>query len=249
MDVNIEAEIEDIFRRKLLGRGMQEINNNHDGAVGNWLESQFGIEANSSNNPDFKGYELKKPTRNKTTFGDWSADRYAFSSDLDLCSREEFMRFFGSPNESGRLSWSGACVPKVSSWNTYGQRLWVSDEGDIFAVYSYARDLRPEKQSVIPAYFQNGNRAIAAWRHESLREKVNNKFNQHGWFSVRINERGLIESLVFGQPFDFDFWIANVRKGKIYLDSGMMDGTNKRPYSNWRANNDFWDALIVRTVR
>lgn len=248
MDIQVEREIEEIFRQKLLGRALPRSLSLHDGADGNWLEQQFGIKPNSSNNPDFKGYELKKPTRSKTTFGDWQADVYAFSEELDLCTREEFMRYFGSPNDEGRYSWSGSCSPKVNVWNQQGQRLWVSDLGDVFAVYAFEKDCRPDKDLIVPSVFRHGARVIAAWKSDSLRKKVENKFNQHGWFSVRLNGEGLISSLVFGRPFDFEYWIKNVRSGKIILDSGMLDGANKRPYSNWRASNTFWDALIVREV-
>ena len=143
--MDVELEIERIFRRDLKGRKIPKIESGHDGAAGNWLEEQFGIKPNGDNAPDFHGYELKKPTREKTTFGDWQADRYAFKEEIASCSRSEFMRWFGSPNKNGRYSWSGACFPTVKRWNSFGQKMFVSPEGDVFAVYSYDKDLRPDK--------------------------------------------------------------------------------------------------------
>ncbi|MCP5079359.1 MAG: LlaMI family restriction endonuclease, partial [Psychromonas sp.] len=50
----------------------------HDGKEGHWLEKQMGIEPNSDNNADIYGYEMKKQTPSKTTFGDWSAKESIF---------------------------------------------------------------------------------------------------------------------------------------------------------------------------
>lgn len=248
MDQDIETEIETIFLRNLKGRTFPTADGAHDGEQGHWFEAQFGQAANSNNLPDFKGYEIKKPTKGKTTFGDWSADMYAFSGDQAFCTRSEFLAWFGSPNDKGRNSWSGKCVPKVGSWNNFGQRLWVSEEGDVYAVYQYDKDNRADKDKLLPTFLKLGPRVIAAWRFSTLKDKLENKFNQHGWVSVRVDKAGVIRKLVFGRTMDFDFWISKVRSGEVYLDSGMIDGDNKRPYSNWRANNDFWEKLIVRTV-
>jgi hypothetical protein len=83
---------------------------------------------------------------------------------------------------------------------------------------------------------------------ESLRNHVEEKFNMLGWFSVRTNKDGHFDHLVFGQTIDFSLWISEVRRGIIYLDSGMMQG-NSRNYSQWRASNTFWDSLIIKIIR
>lgn len=49
-----------------------DININHDGKEGHWLEKQIGIKINNNNLPDLFGYEMKKDS-NKISFGDWSA--------------------------------------------------------------------------------------------------------------------------------------------------------------------------------
>ena len=38
--------------------------------------------------------------------------------------------------------------------------------------------------------------------------------------------------------------IELVKKKVVFFDSGMYQG-NKRPYSQWRANNKYWDSLIT----
>ena len=45
---------------------------------------------------------------------------------------------------------------------------------------------------------------------------------------------------------NFENWIELVKQGVVFFDSGMYVG-NKRPYSQWRANNNYWDSLIVET--
>ena len=57
-------------------------------------------------------------------------------------------------------------------------------------------------------------------------------------------EDNIYTKIVFGKTIDFDTWIQNVKKGNIFFDSGMYQG-NKRPYSQWRSNNSFWDELII----
>ena len=45
---------------------------------------------------------------------------------------------------------------------------------------------------------------------------------------------------------NYNEWIELVKQGIVFFDSGMYQG-NKRPYSQWRANNNFWDSLITET--
>jgi hypothetical protein len=85
------------------------------------------------------------------------------------------------------------------------------------------------------------------WPNEKLEKHVNRNFNDKGWFKVFADDSGTCIELVFGKPMDFETWIELVRRGTIYLDSGMYVG-NSRPYSNWRASNTFWDSLIVSRI-
>jgi hypothetical protein len=57
-------------------------------------------------------------------------------------------------------------------------------------------------------------------------------------------ENGVYTKIVFGGPITFDKWIDGVKKGLIFFDSGMYEG-NARPYANWRADNKYWNSLII----
>lgn len=228
-------------------------NQRHDGRGGHWLESQMGIRANNSNSPDLFGYEMKNDTTSKTTFGDWSADYYIFNKNNPCgikLERSCFLRIFGKPNKEkgGRHSWSGDPSPKIKKFNDFGQILFVDDENNIHAKYYYSQDKRRNKARIVPKALQIDDLTIARWDATELKKKVENKFNQKGWFKCLRDSTGRYSSIVFGRPIDYNTWIGYVKKGDIYFDSGMYDG-NKRPYSQWRANNAFWNKLIIRPRR
>jgi hypothetical protein len=248
-DLEIEARIVSIFRSRVQG---QNINTgialpHHDGSRGHILESLFGIPANSSNSPDLFGYELKSDARTKTTFGDWSADWYLFSKKVGVLTRHDFLKTFGAanPSKNGRFSWSGKCFPKVGQWNEFGQTMIVLEDDSVAIKYSFEKDNRSDKHILTPTQLQKPELTLAFWSKEGLSQKLNRKFNQKGWLKVLTDDSGTCISLAFGEPISFEKWIGDVRTGKIYLDSGMYDG-NPRPYQNWRANNDYWENLIVR---
>ena len=128
----------------------------HDGREGNWLEEQFGKHPDADNHADFFGYELKNQTTSKTTFGDWSANRYIFKTGpyVDCFEKPQFgtkqdifCQTFGKPNaeKEGRCSWSGSPCPKIGDYNDYGQKLVIEPNNDIVAIYSYSQDKRTNK--------------------------------------------------------------------------------------------------------
>lgn len=237
----------------------------HDGRVGHWLERQFGVIANADNSADILGYELKNETTSKTTFGDWSANRYIFkhgqyvhlfSGTAYYEKQDSFCEIFGKPNadKGGRYSWSGSPIPKIDGFNDFGQKLIIDDNLDIVAIYSFSEDKRPNKGTVVPQELQVDNLKIAKWfgsqsptnrrEDKSLKTKLEDKFNQKGWFTCKTNIRGEYYCICFGSPINFEQWIRLVKEGVVFFDSGMYQG-NKRPYSQWRANNTFWDSLII----
>lgn len=241
----------------------------HDGAEGHTLERAFGIKANSSSSPDIQGYEMKKSSA-KITFGDWGADEYAFSttkskskraninrmngwSSATAITRSQFMQYFGVPNslKNGRYSWSGRCFPKVEdAWNACGQRMQVDGEGNITAEYSYTNDTRPTKDEFLPSFLRSADKIfiIAFWSCGKLKKLVNGKFNQRGYFiCCKDSATDVYTHIVFGPAFNFEYFIANVRTGKIFLDSGMFDG-NLRPYASWRAGFKFWLDLATASA-
>ncbi len=230
-------------------------NRKHDGAEGHWLEEQMGIKPNASNEPDIFGFEMKKDTKNKTTFGDWSPDisiwkkkNHPYGEDLVLNRDEEFLTIFGKSNinKKGRFSWSGDPVPKIKGFNDYGQKLHVDEDNNILAIYNFEEDQRANKDIIVPPKLQSNNLILAKWSADMMHTRLERKFNNKGWFKCFKNSEGIYSSIGFGNPISYLNWIDLVKKGVVYFDSGMYQG-NVRPYAQWRANNNYWDALIVDT--
>ena len=72
----IRSLIEETFEKNVRGLipDLSGYNSNHDGAEGDWLTKKMGLSVNGNNEPDFMGFEMKKDSKGKTTFGDWSPD-------------------------------------------------------------------------------------------------------------------------------------------------------------------------------
>ena len=214
----------------------------------------MGINHNAANEADLLGYEMKKDTRSKTTFGDWSPDialwkRRKPYADIALLDRDtEFLVYFGksNPNKNGRYSWSGEPCPKISQVNSFGQKLDFDDQGNIVAMYCYSSDRRPDKAEIMPEQLQAESLVVAKWLRESMQSKLNRKFNDKGWFKCFKDSSGLYTKIGFGDPINYEDWVKLVKDGIVFFDSGMYQGNN-RPYSQWRANNDYWNSLITET--
>ena len=266
-----KEQIIDLFRKNVKGQcaDVKNKNERHDGKKGHWLEEQFLISANANNSPDILGYELKNETTSKTTFGDWSANEYIFKTGVYASlfkgsnayeKQDSFCCIFGSPNpkKNNRCSWSGRPCPKIGSYNEFGQILVIEPNKDIVAYYSFSQDRRINKASIIPVALQRDNLEIARWYGVSDRNgiktdkclcsKLENKFGDKGWFTCKTDSFGRYKEICFGDPFNFDQWLNLVAKGIVFFDSGMYQG-NKRPYSQWRANNTYWDSLIVERYK
>lgn len=261
-----KEKIIDLFRKNVKGKKpeVNEKNERHDGRKGHWLEEQFNIVANANNEADLWGYELKNETHSKTTFGDWSANIYIFTNpeyssyfdgDKKYEKQDSFLKIFGQSNaaKGGRYSWSGSPCPKINSYNDFGQILLIEPNNDIVAIYSYSKDKRKDKANIVPKDLQMENLEIARWYGEHsptskkcLREKLEDKFNDKGWFTCKTDSDGKYDKICFGKPLNYEEWINLVKEGIVFFDSGMHEG-NKRPYSQWRANNDFWNSLIIET--
>ncbi len=262
-----KEEIIELFRQNVKGKrpDVSGRNERHDGKKGHWLEQQFGISANADNEADLYGYELKNQTTSKTTFGDWSANVYVFTDprysklfkgNTKVEKQNSFVCIFGKPNaeKGGRCSWSGSPCPKISGYNDFGQILVIEPNKDIVALYSYSKDRRINKAAIVPPALQIENLEIARWygvtspttrrTDKCLKQKLEDKFNDNGWFTCKTNAFGVYEKICFGKPMNYDEWLGLVQKGIVFFDSGMYEG-NVRPYSQWRANNDFWESLIV----
>lgn len=236
-------------------------NQKHDGKNGHWLETQMGITHNGDNKPDLFGYEMKnKTTSGKISFGDWSADEYIFlhgrgknkinsiNQNYQL-TRKQFLEIFGKPNveKNNRLSWSGIpCPTYYLDITTFGQELKLDNNENIIILYHYSKDTRTNKNSIVPSNLQNDNIIIALWKKDTLKRKLEDKFNQKGWFTVSTNQNGFYEKIHFGNPMNYDSWIELFKNKKVFFDSGMYDG-NIRPYSQWRATTGVWHSLITES--
>jgi hypothetical protein len=247
----VDNSLMQIFTDKIKGKQLPPMT--HDGAIGHWLEAQFGVSANNDDAADWFGYELKTG-KSKTTFGDWSADWYLWKvPNSGISSRDTFLQTFGTqsrPDRPGRYSWSGRVFPKVNVYNKYGQIMQVEANSDITIYYSYSMDGRFDKQNIVPTILQRDNVELAKWYRSTLEPRVNRKFGQNGWVKF-VQNGGIINGMIIGGPMYFNQWIGYVRTGEIFLDSGMYYDPNKpniRPYSNWRAANNFWERLAIEHV-
>jgi hypothetical protein len=216
------------FYRNVRGKhaDISDANSDHDGSEGHWLERQMGISPNANNDADLFGYEMKKQTKSKTTFGDWSADYYIFKDNekYPKFSRDNhFLPIFGKSNieKDNRYSWSGEPCPKISKYNSFGQTLTIDSDRNIIAEYNYQYDQRQNKNKIVPICMQMSNLKLAQWSELNLKRKVENKFNQNGWFRCEKNEEGFYQSIAFGKPISFDSWIKLVEVGIVFFDSGM----------------------------
>lgn len=240
---DIKAQIRAVFNENVRGRraDLTGYNRRHDGAHGDWLTKAMGLTVNGRNEPDMLGFEMKKQSP-KITFGDWSPTRSLFGRGGPL-SRNDFLRAFGDdPSTLGRYSWSGKVFPRVNHTNLAGQTMAVLDNSDIIARYDYTRDLRGTKDADVPKHLRVVDLALASWEHGTMRSRVENKFNQLGWFKCLTDSSGIYTTIKFGKPITFETFIMLVRTGDVFLDCGMYQG-NPRPYMNWRASSAVWDRL------
>lgn len=236
------------FNNNVQGKTIDLGNSTHCGSEGHWLERKMGIEPNSKNEPDIRGYEMKKESK-KTTLGDFSASEYLFSNkkiyinnDIKI-SRDQFIKFFGTPNpkKNNRYSWSGECVPKYNKLNNCGQILLISENNDVYITYSFSKDKRDTKYE-FPDFMKNDDITIAIWKEHNLKNKINNKFNKKGFFICKKKD-GVYDKICFGKPFNFKYFIQGIKNKKIIFDSGMYRG-NTRNYSQFRGTS-FWNELII----
>ena len=261
----------DDAKRKIIERYLKNVhgkkpdtsssNQSHEGREGHWLESQMKVKFNADNAPDLLGYEMKNNTQSKTSFGDWSASYYIYKDEIffpELSNKKgmakfaqirknktQFLKMFGR-SVNGRFSWSGTPCPKrvTDGVNDFGQELIVTKDNSIIITYSFSKDKRKNKSKLIPKKFQKDNLVIAGWDAAWIKDKVESKFNQKGWFKCLQDKSHVYTSIAFGAPISIGKFLELVKTGAIMFDSGMADGKS-RLYSMWRASNPIWEKLIV----
>lgn len=237
----IKEDIVAIFRERLKYKTYckESTWKTHCGSEGHWLEEKFGIDRNSDKEADYKGFELKKNSR-KVTIGDWTADEYLYSRSAPrlrgingeshlYVDKNEFIRLFGYPNDAkqGRFAWSGRATPKYNKWNECGQSLVICPTSlNIYALYSFEKDRRATA-SAMPDAMRDGHVVIAMWYAETLRRKCEAKWNRNGFFQILKNADGEYVSVLFGKPFDYEYFIDGIKKGLVIFDSGMVENQNR----------------------
>jgi hypothetical protein len=246
-----KQKIIELFNNNVKGRkpNILDYDKDHDGKEGHWLEKQMNIKHNPYSHADLLGYEMKNDTHSKTTFGDWSPDialwkkQTPYDSIPKLDRDSEFLVYFGN-KKNNRYSWSGSVSPKINKYNKFGQILKIDENKNICAMYSYSKDTRTDKENIIPNYFKKEDLILAKWLKESIKLKLEKKFNQNGWFKCYKNKDGIYTKISFGKPINYDDWLLLIKNGLVIFDSGMHAG-NKRPYSMWRATNAIWETMII----
>jgi len=205
----------------------------------------MGIMPNSNNEPDKLGYEQKKDTNNKITFGDWSASGYAFNDKQYNLTRNKFLEMFGSPNpkKNDRHSWSGKVFPRYGNeWNYAGQRIRFLENEDLVIEYSYKNDTR--EVDILEEFKTNEPIVLAFWTKIKLEKHILRKFGVKGFYICKKNDENIYDKICFGKTINFQFFKTGLENNKIILDSGMYQG-NTRNYSQFRADKSFWYDLIT----
>lgn len=245
----------EMFNNNIKGKLYIKNKEDKNSDEGHWLEKMMNIKPNSSIDADIGGYEMKKNSK-KITFGDWSGE-YLFSNNINLLnkynnsdlsmSKEKFIKTFGNQNiKKNRYSWSGKCIPKYGKWNDCGQMLIIKDE-HIMALYSYNNDKRTTKEKE----FENKEIYIAIWNKDKMKNHIEKKFNQNGFFICNKNKKNIYDKICFGKQINYELFLEKIRTNEIYLDSGLFHDENKnnnRLYSQWRANYNFWNDLIIEVI-
>jgi hypothetical protein len=191
---NDKEIIVEVFKANVRGKSYdKDVNNNHSGSEGYWLEKQMVIMPNSNNQPDKLGYEQKKDSV-KITFGDWSASEYIFNDKQFKLTRDAFIKMFGSPNpkKNNRYSWSGNVFPKYGvEYNYAGQRMCFLDNEDLMIEYSYLNDTREEKIYHLEDFKTNEPIVIARWAKCKLEKHILSKFGVKGFYICKKNKENV----------------------------------------------------------
>jgi len=249
--IEILQELKELYKTNIKNNYFNIKNRTHCGSEGHFIEKLLNIKVNCKNEPDYKGFEIKKRS-DKISFGDWVSTGYLFNQDKFMkkfnnikinIDRDDFMKFFGNYNiKKERYSWSGKCIPKYDKWNYNGTILTTDDLNNLYIIYSNTKDKR---NIYLPELFKKEKYIILQyWDHKYLKKKVENKFNNLGFIIFDKDENGYYNKMLIGERINYNFFINCIKNGSIFFDSGMYQG-NKRKYSQFRARFNLWDKLII----
>jgi len=204
----------------------------------------MGIKPNSKNCPDIYGFEQKKDS-SKITFIDKQTDEKYYKG-LSLGKRPKkelkekywktFERSNSTPNKIG--GW------KLNKWDNDGQCLKLDCEYNILIVYNYMKDKRIDKKTRVDEYYKNTkDHVIGIWKSHTLKECIERKFNQNGFYICSKNKLGEYDKICFGQKITFDYWIQEFKRGNIYYDG--YSSLNGRWRGMFRASKKWWRQIIT----
>lgn len=259
----VRGELEVMFDARLRGIRYQDVRptilKRHNGEEGHFVEHTFGMKPNSRVTADYKGFEIKIVSP-KTSILDKIADEYLFSQNGAptlakingprhlYIDKNHFIRTFGMPNtaKGERFAWSGRATPTYNAWNRCGQTLAVCPiSNNFYVVYSYHQDRRTFARDCVPDVFKEGYIAIATWYAGVMRERIDGKWNVHGFCMPVKSPSGVYQRLAFGRPFGFEHFVRSFKQGAIRFDSGLVENSAKsRSCSKFRGNTAFISELF-----
>lgn len=197
-----------------------------------------------------KKQEQEQKNKDETflkAFGEWrDADEDSHMYKLDGKSLT-----WKDIDKDGYYSWSGTPSPsKVTGGvNDYGQALVVNEDNSISITYCFSKDTRENKSDLVPEEFRIENLRLFGWSNDWIKEKVENKFNVHGWFKCNIKNDKFCE-IIFGEKITVIEFLKWTRHGEVIFDTRLKekrpDGTD-RYGMQWRAASTFWKSKSIQT--
>lgn len=243
-----------IFDTKIKGTMPSTVNSDHDGCGGHYLEKMMDISHNASNSPDIGGFEMKKGSLGKISFGDWTPDLDNDSNNMtndkkwwtNDIKKEPFMKKYGKYNKD-KKRWSWSMPIYYEEYNNNGQKFTCDMNNNILVVYNKTKDknLNDREQNDITQ--ENTDIIIFGWSSKIIKQRVENKFGKNGYFICRQNKKKVFNDINFYEPILFNEFLKGIKDKLIYLDPGTKMGDN-RPYMSWRANIKWWnDRSIINS--
>ena len=197
-----------------------------------------------------KKQELQRKNKNETflkAFGMWrdAAD------DAHQYKVGEEIKTWKSIGKDEYYSWSGTPSPnKVpDGFNSFGQALVINQNNSISITYCFSKDTREDKSDLVPEEFQIENLKLFGWSNEWLTKKVENKFNEHGWFKCNIKEEKFYE-IIFGDKITVIEFLKWLRNGDVVFDTRLKEtrpNGSDRYGMQWRAPSIFWKLKSIQT--
>tara|TARA_B100001093_G_C26833541_1_gene1017285 strand:+ start:1705 stop:2889 length:1185 start_codon:yes stop_codon:yes gene_type:complete len=188
-----------------------------DTGVGYTLETLLGIDQNSSQNPDYKGIEIKslrKRTKRGTLLSlvpDWSSS--------NICSAHELVMKRGKKNPKYNNLITLMHTINAVTENSYNLKLLIKDE------------------CIHQTFTGNDIEKDVLWDLNILKKRINEKHNETFWVDAIAKGTGNDETFHFEKIIhtskpDLDIIPLLIKQGSISLD-----------YLLWEKRND-WKKLI-----